>query len=139
MPDTKTFDVQSLMEDIKKRVRKRIEKGEFSEEEVRKVEETELSIQPNIEDLLDEIKALSQSFDSLLAPLNDLWNPNQPLHQPGLKGKVITLIQKLLSPFTRAIFSTQMAFNTQVVRSFNALKVYLARIIDLTANLAYRH
>jgi len=137
MPEPNTLDVQSLMEDIKQRVRERIEKGEFNEEEIRKIEETELSIQPNIEDLLNEIKTLSKSFDSLLAPLNDLWAPHKPLPQPGVKGKLIFIIQKLFSPLTRVLFSTQMAFNAQVVHSLNDLKIYLARIIDLTANLAY--
>ena len=139
MPESEPLNVQSLMETIKQRVRERIEKGEISEEEIRTVEETELSIQPNVEDLLDEIKSLSQSFDALVAPLNDLWIPHQPHPQPGIKGKIATLIQKLFSPLTRILLARQMAFNSQVVRSFNDLKVYLARITDLTTNMVYLH
>ncbi|MBW1658931.1 MAG: class I SAM-dependent methyltransferase [Deltaproteobacteria bacterium] len=139
MPENETIDVRSLMEEIERRVQERIAKGEFTEEEIQNVEKLELSIQPNVEDLLDEIKELAKTFDTMLAPLNDLWVPHVSLPQPGIKGKVITLIQKLFSPLTRILFSTQMEFNAQVVRSFNDLKVYLARIIDLTSNLAYRH
>ncbi len=139
MAEHDTPDVQSLMEEIKKRVEKRIADGEFSREEIRNVEELDLSIQPNIEDLLDEIKELSSAFSNVIAPLNDLWAPHQPVPRPGLKGKVTALAQKLLAPLTRVLFATQMEFNAQVVRSFNDLKVYLARVIDLTSNLAYRH
>ncbi len=139
MPENETIDVQALMEEIRKRVEERIARGEFSREEIQNVEEMELNIQPNIEDLLDEIKELARAFGDVIAPLNDLWAPHRPLPQPGLKGKIIALVQKLFSPLTRILLATQMEFNAQTVRSFNDLKVYLARIIDLTSNLAYRH
>jgi len=134
-----TLDIQSLMEEIKQRVQKRIEKGEYKEEEIREVSAMSLTVPPNVEDLLDEIKSLSASFDTLLAPLNTLWAPQQALSRPGLKGKIFSLIQKLLSHLTKIMFQTQAAFNAQIVQSFNELKVYLARTIDLSTNLAYRH
>ncbi len=137
MQKSETLDVQSLMKTIKQRIKERIERGEISEDEIKTVEEMELTIRPNMEDLLDEIKALSRSFESLLTPLNDLWTPHKPIPHPGLKGKIISLIQKLLSPLTRILFATQMEFNAQAVRSLNNLKVYLARIFDLATNQYY--
>ncbi len=139
MTNEKDIDVKAIMEEIRKRAEERIKRGEFSHEEIRNVEEMELSIQPNVEDLLDEIKELSGAFSEVIAPMNDLWAPHRPVARPGLKGKLFALAQKVFSPLTRVLLATQMEFNAQVVRSFNDLKVYLARIIDLTSNLAYRH
>ena len=139
MTDTTTLDVQALMNEIQKRVRERIEKGEFSEEEIKEISEKSLSIPPNIEDLLDEIKELARTFENITIPLNDLWVPYQPTSKPGLKGKLFAIFQKILSPLTRILFATQTSYNAQIVRSFNELKVYLARMTDLTSNLAYRH
>ena len=139
MPENETINVQAVMEEIRKRVEERIARGEFSKEEIQNVEELELNIQPNVEDLLDEIKELARAFGDVIAPLNDLWAPHRPLPRPGLKGKIIALVQKCFSPLTRILLATQMEFNAQTVRSFNDLKVYLARITDLTSNLAYRH
>jgi O-antigen chain-terminating methyltransferase len=127
------------MEEIKQRVQERIKKGEYKEEEIREVGTLSLTVPPNVEDLLDEIKSLAASFDALLTPLNALWAPQQALSRPGIKGKIFALIQKLLSPLTKIMFQTQAAFNAQVVQSLNELKVYLARTIDLSTNLAYRH
>ncbi len=134
-----TLNVQALMDEIKQRVQERIKKGDFNEAEIQNVRDMSLTIPPNVEDLLEEIKSLSASFDTLLAPLNDLWAPHKALPRPGFKGKIFTLIQKMLSPLTKIVFQTQAAFNAQVVQSLNELKVYLARTIDLSTNLAYRH
>ena len=139
MTDEKIINVQVLMEEVWKRVRERIEKGEISEDEIKEVSEKPLSIPPNIEDLLDEIKHLAEAFEAVTKPLNELWVPHRPTPQSGLKGKIITLVQKIFSPLTRILLATQMDYNAQVVRSFNDLKVYLARVTDLTTNLAYRH
>ncbi len=139
MPENETIDVQAIMAEIRQRVEKRIKAGEISEDEIKEIQEKNLAIPPNIEDLLDEIKELSQAFEAITAPLNDLWVPYKPISQPGLKGKLFTFLQKILSPLTRILFATQSSFNAQLVRSFNDLKVYLARINDLTSNLAHLH
>jgi O-antigen chain-terminating methyltransferase len=138
MPENETIDVRSLMKEIERRVHERIANGEFSEEEIIEISELPLNILPNLEDLLDEIQKLTSQFDALLTPLNNAWVTYKTYPKPGVKGKIFTLIRKLLSPLTKLLLSEQVRFNAEIVQSFNMLKVYLARINDLNSNLYWR-
>jgi O-antigen chain-terminating methyltransferase len=138
MPENETLDVRSLMEEIERRVRERIASGEFTEEEIVEVSELSLNILPNLEDLLDEIQKLSSQFETLLEPLNDTWTTHKSSPKPGVKGKILSFIRKLLSPVIKLLLSEQIKFNGEIVQSFNILKIYLARINDLSSTLYWR-
>lgn len=122
-------DVVEIMRQIRERIKEKKEKGIYTDEEIEEL--SELKIQTFAE--ASEID--SELLRRLLEP-NHGWNISSgyriSTHRPGLKGKIIVFLKKLVRPFVRLytdhIVDRQAQLNLYMVYLVHNLTRELTRL-----------